>query len=131
MIDRVLEIKVNIKYPIYMSLKMILFIIVTHWGASAVFGIILFCLAALINISDSAPFKLIPNIVLNITILISLITTYIYFYITVRTLKSLEARDAGQTPESGLDLLIKKFKYYVISLYHTFALTYHVKLSIK
>ena len=116
-----------------MSLKKVLFIVVTHWSASAVCGIINFSLEALNNVGDPALFTLLLNIVLDITILISFITTYIYFYITVRRLKSLEARDAGQAPESGLDFLIKKFKVpcYIVISYLCFNLTCTIMYTVS
>ena len=63
--------------------------------------------------------------VLDITILISFIATYIYFYITVRRLRGMEARDTGQPAESGRNLLIKKFKLpcYIVVTYICFNLT--------
>ena len=101
---------------------MVLLIVVTHWGASAVCGIIHFSLRAINKVGDSMLFMFILNIFLDIMILISFITTYLYFYITVRRLRR---RGTGQHHESGLDLLIKKFKLpcYIVVTYLCFNLT--------
>ena len=120
--DRFLEIYLNIKYPLYMSPKKVLLLIVVHWGVSVICGIISFVTNFVDNFVD---FTLILSMVLDIMILISFIATYIYFYITVRRLRGLEARDAGQPAESGLDLLIKKFKLpcYIVATYICFNFT--------
>ena len=124
-LDRFLEIHMNIKYPVYMSLKKVLLIVVIHWSISAVCGIINFILAVLYNAGLSGQFTLMLNLGLDIAILISFITTYVYFYITVRRLRSFEVTAAGQPPESRLTLLIKKFKLpcYIVATYICFNLT--------
>ena len=52
--DRFLEIYMNIKYPLYMSLKKVLLLVVVHWGVSAVFGIINF-VSNFVNNVDGFP----------------------------------------------------------------------------
>ena len=108
-----------------MSFKKVMLLLVLHWGVSASCGIIRFVLIVLNGLGSSWKFMLILNMALDIAILISFITTYIYFYITVRRLRGLEARGSDQPSESGLDLLIKKFKLpcYIVVTYICFNIT--------
>ena len=54
--DRFLEIYTNIKYPVYMPLRKVALLVVTHWSISAVCGIINFALVTVDKFDDSLLF---------------------------------------------------------------------------
>ena len=123
--DRFLDILTNIKYPLYMTAKKIRLLIVIRFTISAMSAII----AIVLQTSDkglvSEKFTFLLPLTLDISILISATATYIYFFVTVRKIREIEARDAGQPQESRSKLLIKKFKLpcYIVMTYMLFNLT--------
>ena len=133
--DRFLEIFTNIKYSLYMNRKAILKIISMHWIISFVNAIISCILQHLPRESGYKRllFTFSMCLVLDVMILVSSITTYIYFYAIVRKIRGLEASSAGQPEESRLDLLRKKFKLpcYIVITYICFNLTSTIMLTLS
>ena len=120
--DRFLEIITNIKYPMYMTHKRMLMVIVIHWLISLGSATTSFSLRSIS--SRRMQFTFFMKLILDVIILISAIATYLYFYKIVCKVRATEARTAGQPEESGITLLLTKFKLpcYIILTYICFNL---------
>ena len=124
-IDRFIEIYMNIKYPLYVTRKRILALVVFHWSISAVSAMIDVILVAVDVPHAYKQIGFYSFLALDLTILISSLTTYIYFFKKVRRIRRVEDNGRGQLPESVLNLLIKKFKQpcYIVITYICFNLS--------
>ena len=122
--DRFLEIYTNIKYPLYMTYKRMSLLLATHWIISALCATINVVLEHL-EISGKFEVTFFLGLILDVMILISSISTYIYFYRTVRKIRRLELTAASQPQELGVHLLISKFKLpcYIVLTYTCFNLS--------
>ena len=94
--DRFLEIYANIKYPVYMSLRKVLLIVLMNWTISAACRVINFVLTISDNPGDSYVFTMMLNMLLDIIILISFKTTYLSFYIAVQRFNMLKRQRCRQ-----------------------------------
>lgn len=117
--DRFLEIFTNIKYPLYMTQKKMLCIMVTHWIASTICATASLIIKLLNTHKGKWHFQALFCLVLDILILISAIATQVYFYITVQKIKVLEARITGRFRETRITVMMRKFKVpcYIVLTY--------------
>ena len=108
-----------------MTGKKIRLLIVIRFIISAMSSIISIVLLASGRGVVSHKVTFLLSVTLDITILISGIATYIYFFFTVRKIGKIEARDTGQPQESRRQLLMKKFKLpcFIVMTYMLFNLT--------
>ena len=124
-LDRFIEIYSNIKYPLFMTHKRLLALIATNWSLSVLIAIIDTALEAATKSLLIYRVNCVLLLVLDLTILISAITTYIYFYNKAYSIRRLEVNSLGQPEESRLNLLRQKFKQpcYIVMTYIYFNLT--------
>ena len=78
--DRFLEIFTNIMYPLYMSRKRIMLLVVIHWIVSIVISTVLVVLIAESKYDADKYYQFINFIFWDLAISLSAIATYIYFY---------------------------------------------------
>ena len=110
-VDRFLEVFLNIKYTVFVSIKRLRLVLVMLWLLSASVSIILACLA-----SDKAKVHLIWLIfdamitILDIVIVITAVTTYTYFYMMVRRIQQRLRTLTNQFTGRGTNFSINKFK---------------------
>ena len=122
--DRFFEIYTNIKYPVYMTRKMLLILVVSQWVVSVLSGVIALALQILVSKHDSLVFSFTLFLCLDILVFLFGIATYAYFYFTAKKLRSLEIRIPNQTNDGGR-LLLKKFQLpcYIVLTYILFNIT--------
>ena len=125
-LDRFIEIYSNIKYPLLMTFKRFLILIATNWAVSVISATIITVLVAVTK-SIALIFRvfLLLLLILDITVLLSAITTYVNFYSKVLSIRRLEVNSIGLPEESRLNLLRKKFKQpcYIVITYVCFNVT--------
>ena len=129
--DRFLEIFTNIKYPLYMNHKKIMSLLAMHWFGSAVYAIISSVVRLLGIFQGQWPVQIFFCLILDIIILISAITTYLYFYTKVQKIQRLETSILDPPEDSAMTFLIGKFKQpcYIVLSYIFFNLTSTVMLT--
>ena len=129
--DRFLEIYVNIKYPLYMTRTKVLSVMASTWISSMVCATLGLLFKLLRTFDGKWRFQIFFCFALDIVILISAMTTQVYFFITVRKIRGLEVEVTGQPRESRVRLLIKKFKLpcYIVFTYIFFNLTSTIILA--
>ena len=127
--DRFLEIFINIKYPLYMTRKKMLQLLAMHWIFSFVYSIISLVLVAAEKPFASFQFTYLLFLILDIMILISSITTYMYFYTKVHNIR----RRESQSKENGPNIFTKKFKVpcYIVLTYICFNLTSTIMMMVS
>ena len=116
-LDRFLEIFINIKYPIYMTHKQLLIIMASLWSISV-------ACASISVILQAKQFHLKMALILDIVILLCSVTTYGYFFTTVFKMKRLDSSLSGESRTNRVNLLIRKFKLpcYIVLTYICFNL---------
>ena len=129
--DRFLEIFMNIKYPLYMTRKKMLRLLAMHWIFSFTSSIVSLILVAAEIPTISFQFTYLLFLILDIMILISAITTYIYFYTKVYNIRRREANTIDQNNVNRPKLFIKKFKVpcYIVMTYICFNLTSTIMMT--
>ena len=123
--DRFMEIFLNIKYPIYMSLKRMKSIVVCSWTLCAIFASAATACFAQGKIIIAHTMVDLRSLILDTVILISAVTTYSYFYSTVKKIQKRERRTSTLPNEIGSSLVIQKFKLpcFIVSTYIMFNFT--------
>ena len=129
--DRFLEIFTNIKYPLYMNHKKMMSLLAMHWFGSAVYAIISSVVRLFGIFQGQWPVQIFFCLILDIIILISAITTYLYFYTKVHQIQRLETSILDPPEDSVMTFLIGKFKQpcYIVLSYIFFNLTSTVMLT--
>ena len=120
--DRFLEIHMSLKYPILMTKKKMIYILVSFWIVSLVIAVISFSMAKLAKDTIGAIFAVFILLLLDFSIVAATIFTYYQFYFMVKKIKNSESRQHSQPKEKGMSLITKKFKVplYIVSTYIIF-----------
>ena len=128
--DRFLEIYTNIKYPLYMTRKNLLIIMAIQWAISVICAITTVVLEFLEAFNTYLVFVSHAILALDIVILISAVTTYSYFYNTVKMIRRLEFNSSHQRNQKR-KRLTEKFKIpcYIVLTYICFNLTNTIMLT--
>ena len=131
--DRFFYIYTNIKYPVYMTRYKMLLIVAMHWSISLLCAIVGFSLYVVGAFSGHLQFTFFLSLALDITILISSIITYVYFYKMVQKIKEQEASVPVKARPSKIALLTSKFKIpcLIVLTYILFNLTSIIMLTIS
>ena len=129
--DRYIEIYTNIRYPLYMTNKKILLVLLTHWSISFLCATISFTLDVTDVFERPLQFTFFLCLVIDIVIFISSFSTYMYFFKKVRRIRAMEVNVTDQQRESLINLLIEKFKVpcLIVLTYLIFNLTSTIMLT--
>lgn len=111
---------------------MLLILVAGHWSVSCVCAIISIVLQVFLSINTNFNFTFFLFLILDFIVLILGMATYIYFYLTVKRLRKLQA-NVGTHQENGTSLLIKKFKLpcYFVLTYIFFNITSTIMLTLS
>ena len=124
--DRFLEIFTNIKYPLYMSHRKIMFMITLHWCGTVFGAVVSSILRFRGTFTSKWSVETLFCLILDIIILISAVSTYFYFFIKVRKIRKNEASFEPSSEENAMNvLIIKKFRQpcYIVLTYLCFNLS--------
>ena len=124
-LDRFLEIYLSVKYPIMMTLNKMMVLNSCLWLLSVVFAIINTVLMHLNGLAVTMKFVGFVLFILDIVIIVAASSTYIYFYVKVKEIRTLERSANGEPSKAGFSLVAKKFKVpcYIVLTYILFNFT--------
>ena len=100
----------NIKYPLIMTRKKMIILLVAHWHLSTFWAMIQFALEIWKGYETARSFYFFTCLILDIIILISFVVTYSYFYLRVKKIRSLSNNEKQPSTANRNKFLLKKFK---------------------
>ena len=123
--DRFLEIYSNVKYPVYMPSVRMKNLVLALWMVSGILATTNTIIAKSTGFLITGKFFAKSILILDITILVSSVVTYLHFYKTVQKIKRLESITNSQPQASAISLINKKFKLpcYIVLTYLLFNFT--------
>ena len=124
-LDRFLEIYMNMKYPIYMTRRVMVVVLTILWFLSVVSALISVILKTFLSKYTAHKFALMSMFTLDVIIFTSATITYIYFFKTTRRIRTLDSIASGRKSPSMIGLFRERFLLpcYIVCTYMLFNLS--------